>query len=114
LVEILRTETCSDDASHSVDDLGASAVVECDVEQHSAVVGCLANAQLELALDIRGEFVDASDGSESDVVLEQRAELEAEIPLEEHHQRVDLGPRALPVFYRKGVERQNVDAKTRR
>ena len=37
-------------------------------------------------------------------------ELEPDVPLQQHHQRVDFGARALPVLDRERVERQHVDA----
>ena len=41
-------------------------------------------------------------------------ELEPEVPLQQHHQRVDFGARPLPVLDRERVERQHVDAEPRR
>ena len=61
-----------------------------------------------------GELLGAADDAEADVVLEQRAELEPDVPLEQHHQRVDFGARPLPVLDRERVEREHVDAEPRR
>ena len=44
----------------------------------------------------------------------QRAELEPDVPLQQHHQRVDFGARPLPVLDRERVERQHADAEPRR
>ena len=45
-----------------------------------------------------------------DVVAQQRVQLEPQIPLQQHHQRRDLGDRTLPVLDRERVERQDADA----
>ena len=41
-------------------------------------------------------------------------ELEPDVALQQHHQRVHFGTRALPVLDRERVERQHVDAEPRR
>ena len=41
-------------------------------------------------------------------------ELEPDVALQQHHQRVDFGARPLPVLDRERVERQDVDAEPRR
>ena len=68
----------------------------------------------ELALHVGRELVGAADDAELDVVLEQRAELEADVALQQHHQRVDFGARPLPVLDRKRVQREHLDAEPRR
>ena len=47
------------------------------------------------------------------LLVEQRLQLGAQIPLQQHHQRADLGGRALPVLDRERVQRQHLDAETR-
>ena len=64
--------------------------------------------------DIRRELVGAADDVEADVVLEQRRELRAQIPLQQHHQRADFGGRPLPVLDRERIERQHLEAEPRR
>ena len=56
----------------------------------------------------------AADHVEADVVAQQRLELEAEVALEQHHQRADFGGRALPVLDRKRVKGQDFEAQARR
>ena len=61
-----------------------------------------------------GERLGAADHVEADVVAQQRRELEAEVALEQHHQRADFSGRALPVLDRERVERQHLEAEPRR
>ena len=56
----------------------------------------------------------AADDAKPDVVAEQRVQLEPQVALEQRHQRRDFHRRALPVLDRERVERQDLDAETRR
>src|SRR6266850_782422 len=114
LVEIVGAHTGRDGAPRRVDDLGAPAIVQRDVEHHAGVPRRLADADLQLVLHVRRQLLGSSDDAELDVVIEEGAELQADIPLEQHHQRVDLGARPLPVLDRKRIKRQHVDAEPRR
>src|SRR5262245_30477563 len=90
LVEIVRGDARRQHAPRRVDDLGAPAVVQRDVEQHAAVLRGLLLADLELTLDVGRQFLRAADHAEPDVVRHQRAELETDVPLEQRHQHVDF------------------------
>src|SRR5262245_7887109 len=70
--------------------------------------------ELELLPHVVRQLLFAADHAEADVVLEQRAQLEPQVALEQRHQRADLGRRPLPVLDREGVERQDLDAEPRR
>ena len=71
-------------------------------------------APAQLALDVGRELLLSADDAKPDVVLEQRVQLEAQIPLEQRHQRRDFRLRPLPVLEREGVQRQDVDAEPSR
>src|SRR6185295_8686131 len=114
LVQVVGGDAHRDRAARGVHDLGAAAVVQRDVEQHAGIAGGLPDADLELVLHVGRELLGAADDAEADVVLEEGAELEPDVPLEQHHQGVDFGAGPLPVLDREGVERQNVDAEPRR
>src|SRR5260221_60988 len=113
LVEFLGADAVRDRAARRIDDLGAPAVVQRDVEQHPCVLFGLLDADAEFVLSIGREFIRAAAHLEPHVVREERAELEADVPLEQQHQRVHFGARAFPVFDRKRIEREHVDAETR-
>src|SRR4029453_4538085 len=68
----------------------------------------------KLASNVGRQFFGPSDHLERDVVGKQRVELEPQIPLQEHHQRVDLGPRALPVLNRKRIQSEDTDPRSSR
>src|SRR5262245_21981140 len=93
LVQIVGGDVGGEHAARSVDDLGAAAVVERDVEQHPAVRRRLALADLELLAHVGRQLLGAADDPEADVVLEQRAQLEPQVALEERHQRRDFSLR---------------------
>ena len=63
----------------------------------------------QLGADVGGQFLDAADHAETDVVLEERRQLEPQIALEQHHQRADFGRRTLPVLDRERIERQHLE-----
>ena len=96
------------------DDLGAAAVVQGDVEEHAGVAGGLALGRLQLVADVAGQLLFAADDAKADVVAQQRVQLEAQIALEQRHQRRDFRRRTLPVLDRERVERQDLDAETGR
>src|SRR5262245_26860298 len=114
LVQLLRSDPGGDEPSGGLDDLGAAAVVERDVEQHAAVLRGLLLGRLQLAADIGGELPLAADDVETDVVLQQGVQLEPQVALEQRHQRRHLGHGALPVLDREGVEREHLDPEARR
>src|SRR5207237_10102353 len=93
--------------------VGAAAVVEGDIEQHPAAACGALDAEVELALYVVRELILAADDTKTDVVREQRLELGSQIPLEQQHQRIDLGARALPVLDGKRVQREHADAEPR-
>src|SRR5256885_1318039 len=64
-------------------------IVQRDVEQHPGIPRRLADADLQLVLNVRRQVFGSADDPELDVVLEEGAELQADVPLEQHHQRVD-------------------------
>ena len=70
-------------------------------------------AALQLVLDVVGQFFHPADDAEPDVVGQQRLQLGAQVPLQQHHQRADLGGGAFPVLDRERVQRQHLDAETR-
>src|SRR5436309_7832993 len=111
LVEIVRPQAGRDRAARRVHDFGAAAVVQRDVEQHPGVGRRLPDAELEFVLHVGRKLLGAADDAKRDVVLEQRAELEADVSLEQRHQRVDFGTRPLPVLDRERVQREDVDPK---
>ena len=65
-------------------------------------------------LHVGGELFRAADDVEPNVVLVQRVELEPDVALQQHHQRVDLGPGTLPVLDGERVEREDPDPQSRR
>src|ERR1043165_2894292 len=97
------------DAVAGVDDLGAPAVVEGDLEEESFVVLRLVLGVAELAMHARVEPFDAADGREADVVLHQRGELLPQVLLEQHHERGHFVARTLPVLDGKRVEGDDVE-----
>src|SRR5439155_4943331 len=113
LVELVGRDAGRQRAPCRVDNLRTTTVVERDVEPHPGVCRRLPNTDIELVLHIGRELVFAADDMKSNIVLEQRAELKTQIPLEKRHQRVDLRSRALPVLDGKRVERQHVDPQAR-
>src|SRR6266850_1535664 len=78
LVEIVGVDAGGQHALRRVEDLGAAAVVERDVEQHAGVVLGLPDADLELVPHVLGQFFFAADHAKADVVLEERAQLRSE------------------------------------
>ena len=54
----------------------------------------------------------AANHIEADVVAQQRIQLEAQVALEQRHQRGHFRDGTLPVLNREGVEREDVDAET--
>ena len=114
LVEICRRDAGRHRAACRIDDLGAAAVVEGDVEEHARVLRRTFDGHRELGLHVGRELVRPPDHLKANVVPQQRRQLEAQIALQQQHQRVDLGARALPVLHRKRVEGQDVDAEPRR
>src|SRR5439155_21625473 len=79
LVEIVRSYPRRNGAPCGVDDLGAAAVIESDVEQHAAVALGLPDAGLQLVPHIVRQFFGAPDDLKANVVLEQGIELETQI-----------------------------------
>src|SRR5262245_56813061 len=114
LVEIIGTHAGGNRATRRVHDFRASTVVERDVEQHAGVGRGLRDAHRQLGLHVGGELVGSADHLEPDVVLQERAELEADVALQQRHQRVHFGARTLPVLRRERIQRQHVDAEPRR
>src|SRR5262249_58279281 len=86
LVEIVGGDAGGHRAARRVDDLGAAAVVQRDVEEHPAVAGRLPNADLELALDVGRQLVGTADHLKLDVVLVEGAQLEPDVPRPPPHQ----------------------------
>ena len=70
-------------------------------------------AVLQLVLDVGRQLFHPTDDAEPDVVGEQRIQLRAQIPLQQPHERADLGRRALPVLDRERVKRQHLETETR-
>ena len=113
-VQIVRVHAGGDQTLGCVHDFRPAAVIQRDVEQQARVVRGLTDAHVELVADVGRELVLTADHPKPDVVLVERGQLQAQIALEQRHQRVDLGPRAFPVLHRKRVQRQHADAETRR
>src|SRR5258706_16221691 len=113
LVERLGAHAGRDRATRGVDDLRAPTVVQRDIEAHARVARGPVDADLQLALHVGRQLVGAADHLELDVVLVERAELEPDVPLQQHHQCVDFRARPLPVLHRERVERQHLDADPR-
>ena len=70
-------------------------------------------AVLQLLLDVWRELFQPSDDAEADVVGQQGVQLRAQIPLEQPHERADLGRRPLPVFDGERIQRQYAQAQAR-
>jgi hypothetical protein len=102
------------DAVAGIDDLGAPAVIEGDLEKKSGIRGGLLLRVTELALHARIESVHAPDRDEADVVLHQRLQLFAEVLLEQHHQRGHFIAGPLPVLDGKRIERHHAELEPRR
>ena len=58
----------------------------------------------------RGKRFDAAYGTKPDTLLDELGSFGGEIMLQESHQRVDFLRRTIPIFLRKGIDRQGLDA----
>ena len=112
-VQVLRIETRGHGAAGGVDNLGAAAVVERDVEQHAGVGRGLALGSAQLFEHVRRQRIGPADHLEADVVAQQRRQLEPQVALEQHHQRAHFRRRPLPVLDRKRVEREHLEPEAR-
>src|SRR4029079_13530560 len=109
-VENFGTHTKLDGASRRIDDFGAAAVVERDVEQHPAAVACAFDRDIQFVLNVGCPLLHPSDHAKANVVAQERIQFRSPIPLQETHERTDLAGRTLPVLDGKCVERQDTDA----
>src|SRR6476646_6894948 len=113
LVELVRADAVTNRAPRGVDDLGAAAVAQRDVELHAGVRPRALLGSVELAADVGLQPIGLADDVKSNVVLEQCLELGAEVVLEQPHERRDLGVGPLPVLDGKRVQRQYARTQTR-
>jgi hypothetical protein len=79
LVEIGRRDAGGHRTSRGVDDFGAAAVVQRDVEPHAGVGRGAPHARRKLVLHVGRQLLLPADDLEPDVVAQQRLELEAEV-----------------------------------
>src|SRR5688572_4491951 len=112
-VEILGTHARFDGASCRIDDLGASAVVQRNVEEHPAAALRALDRDVQLILDVGRQLLHPADHAKADVIAQQRVQLGPQIALEKPHQRADLTGRTLPVLYGERIQREYADAETR-
>ena len=99
-----------DQAVDGVDDFGAAAVVDGEVEAESGVGGGLTDGGFEIVANLGGEKLPAADGVEADAVGLQTGELAVEIDTEQAPEGVDLIARPLPVLDGEGLEGESVDS----
>ena len=103
----------SKDRIHGIDNFGATAVVECDAEDHAGVLCSGFGGFARVFLYGFGEIVRASQKAHADIVPLQEGHLLAEIFAKELHEKFDLRFGAAPVFHGEGVEGERLDVEAR-
>jgi hypothetical protein len=109
-VQVLGSYSGNHGTPCRVDDLGAAAVVQRDVEEHAAARRGPLDRRTQLILDVRREILHAAYHAKPDVVAQQRVELRPKVALQELHERPHLAGGPLPVLHREGEQRQDLDA----
>src|ERR1019366_8343138 len=98
-----------EDAIDGVDDLGATAVIDRQVDQEAAVGGGGVDGGIEFAADLFGQGLQAADGLQADIVLLEIGELLFEVVAQQAPEGFHCGSRPLPVLDREGVEGERFD-----
>src|SRR5215207_9050999 len=108
LVDVLRRETVCDYPAGGVHDLGASSVVERDVDVEAAVARGKILSLLQCFQHRGGQVFSSSQETEPGPTLVQLGHLLAGRVKKELHERLYLSLRTRPVFGREGIEGQRL------
>ncbi len=95
--------------AHEVRQFLAARVVEGDLDESAGTVSRRLDGTLQLLAYGRVELLDASDGSEAKVVLNQGVEFTVDEFLEQRHEGEHLVPRTFPVLGRKSVQSDDIE-----
>ena len=99
--------------AHRVDQLGTPAVVDCQVEPHAVVGRAHSHGLVEFRQDLLGDICPLAQHAHSDIVVHNGRAFFDHVLFEQVHQEIDFLLRAFPIFARKAVERQLLDAQPR-
>ena len=99
-----------DDGIHRVHELGAAAVIDCQVELHPGVLRGGGDGGFQFLPDRGGQGIHATHAGEADAVAHDFGKLAAQINAQQPPQHVNLGARTLPVFGGESIQRQGLDA----
>src|SRR5438874_8236021 len=95
---------------HGVDDLGAAAVVEADVQDAAGIGRCARLGGFDAVAHALRELVPPPAYEQPDATLVELVDLALDRLVEEAHQGADLGARPGPVLGRTGVHAEHLDA----
>ena len=91
---------------HGIEDFGTPTVAQGEGEVEFGIRGRRLHRLAQLALTHAGELVNAADMMKSDALANHLISLLVQKIFQQKHESVDLQRRSLPVFGRKGVERE--------
>ena len=95
---------------HCIDDFGSPSVAECDGQDQLIQVRRFFLGRANPVLSRWGKQLVAADSAEANTLLDQAGSFRRKVMLQESHERADFLCRAVPVFLRKRVDGQGMDA----
>src|SRR6266516_3697059 len=90
--------TIAQETINGIDNFGAAAIIQSNIENHSAIAARFGNGLVQFGLNRNIKFVGPSDRAKSDIVLMNVFELLVQVFLQELHQRRNFAAGTLPVF----------------
>src|SRR5262249_55455863 len=98
--------------AHRIHNLGASAVVDRQAQNHAGIGFGQANVLVDFGEDTCRQALAPSDGLEADVLVHHLGALFTKVFAKQRHEKIELGARSLPVLNAEAIKRELSDAET--